>query len=232
MFSNKYAGNCHQCHTYVKRGEGFYDYGTLYCGDTEWVSSEDTSAWRMRFTTAMALHSWLWDEVISTQITFTPTRENAEQMFERLPQAFPSGSGGLRVCPVIHEWLTDGEATAEALAARTIADAESERAQMESLSRMLSGFDALVVESRVRSITQVISKVLGEQVEPVDMTFEQMREVTHELQRRIDKREASKDPNCSKCGGTGAFWKMGAGDKYFDDGCWRCSGTGKKVAYR
>lgn len=232
MFSNKYAGNCNLCGKYVGKGEGFYDWGVVYCGEPQLASTGEVSSWRLRFSKGVSEHKWLADEIISFQMTFTPTKENAEKMFERYPSAFPVGDYGLDVCPVVMSWMKNDDASAEAQAEKEKRDAERAEFDAKVHARLLAGFDELVTESRVRSITQVIEKVLGASVSVENMTLEQLHEVTNELHRRIDKREASKDPNCSKCGGTGAYWKMGAGDKYFDDGCWRCLGTGKKVAYR
>lgn len=229
MFSNRYAGDCHLCGIHVPRNAGIYDYGVLYCGEPVSVCREDVSEWRIRYANGIICHDFLREQLKPEQ--FMPTREMAEQMFERLPSAFNSASR-LEVCPRLFEFWNSDEARAEMEIEREAEREEQARIDEALHARLLAGFDELVVKSRVRSITQVITKVLGEFVEVGDMTLAQLRDVTVELHERIRKREERNNPNCSKCGGSGAYWKRGINGHAYDDGCWRCHGTGKKVSHR
>jgi hypothetical protein len=92
--------------------------------------------------------------------------------------------------------------------------------------------EALAQTAKVRSLTQVINKVLGCDIAIADMTFSQLIAVRDELQKRIDRKTSQANPKCVKCSGTGAFWKLAANNQYFDDGCWSCQGTGLKAKYR
>ena len=107
------------------------------------------------------------------------------------------------------------------------------KAQEEMRQNMITNqtIEQLAQTARVRSLTQVINKVLGTNTAITDMTFTQLCEIRDELQKRIDRKTRQADPNCTKCHGTGAYWKMGANNKYFDDGCWKCHGTGKKLSH-
>ena len=99
---------------------------------------------------------------------------------------------------------------------------------------LAGGLVKLAEDAKVRSLEQVITKVLGESVSIPDMTFNQSTEVRNELQERIYRKKRSKerqeelkeykaDNRCDRCGGAGQADKWA----YTGKVCYKCGGTGK-----
>lgn len=135
-------------------------------------------------------------------------------------------------CPVRMARLTAHLESPEGRAEREAIDAA--RADQQERIRLgwIERIPTLATEARVRSLEQVITKVTGRTAAPADLTRDEAAAVVNELERRIDRREAAKDPCCRKCHGTGAYWRADGTGRYFDDGCWPCNGTGKKAFAR
>ena len=96
------------------------------------------------------------------------------------------------------------------------------------------GLEKIAEEARVRSLEQVITKVLGESVNIPDMSFEQITSVRNELQERMYRKKRAKErqeelktykssKTCDRCGGAGRA------DKWIMTGsvCYKCDGSGK-----
>ena len=90
--------------------------------------------------------------------------------------------------------------------------------------------EALAATAKVRSLTQVINKVLGADIAVADMTYTQLHLVMAELQSRIDRKTRQTEldgfkanQTCPRCGGAGQA------DKWEHTGkvCYRCGGSGK-----
>lgn len=96
------------------------------------------------------------------------------------------------------------------------------------------GLVKIAEDAKVRSLEQVITKVLGENVSIPDMTFEQITEVRNELHERMYRKKRAKerqeelkdykaDNRCDRCGGAGQADKWA----YTGKVCYKCGGTGK-----
>lgn len=92
------------------------------------------------------------------------------------------------------------------------------------------GLEETAQEANVRSLTQVITKVLGSDIQIADMTFEQITKVRNQLLKRIDRKankavldEFKANNQCPRCGGAGES------DKWIHTGktCYRCGGSGR-----
>jgi DnaJ-class molecular chaperone len=96
------------------------------------------------------------------------------------------------------------------------------------------GLVKIAEDAKVRSLEQVITKVLGENVSIPDMTFDQITSVRNELQQRMWRKKRAKerqgeldthkrDNTCTRCGGAGQA------DKWLHTGkvCYKCGGSGK-----
>ena len=223
MFSNKYPGDCVSCGQFVPAGAGFYDSGAVFCDAPSLIRPRDGApTWAVRYSWGRFNSGAIRD--VAPAIV---ARVTATAIMERFPQAF-GVSDGVDACPVLAAWLLS-----DALRVDAADEMAARVAHVDALADgMREELAALVAESRVRSLSAVIVKVLGSDVAPADMTGAELSRVVAELQNRIARRNARKDPNCGKCGGTGAYWKLDALGVPFDDGCWRCAGTGRKLSYR
>ena len=198
---NRYAGTCAGCGQSVAAYDGVYDWGVLTCGDTD-CSTLDESEQR-------AFHAWV-------------------------PTVAPAS------CPaLLARWQREenspaqvAERAAAAFAAVQAMDAlrESWRVELVEGGKLA----ALAVVARVRSLDAVIVKICGDGATLAALSWSDAVAVRNELQLRAERREraaankANGGADCRKCGGSGAFWQMGAGGQWADGGCWRCGGTGKE----
>lgn len=118
--------------------------------------------------------------------------------------------------------------------------ARVEAARVELLRvELVAGLVELTALSRVRSLGSVVSKLFGVDTVANNLTYTQVCELRDELRARIYRREAREAREatiaelgylpCSKCGGSGAYWKLAANGKYFDDKCFPCGGSGRKL---
>ena len=199
--ANKYAGTCAGCGQSVAAWAGVYDWGVLTCGDVEDSNLDEVerAAW------------FQWGDSVAAAL-----------------------------CPVLFaRWQRDenspaqvAERAAAAVAAVQALDAmrEAMRAELVDNGKLA----ALAVVARVRSLDAVIVKICGDGATLAGLSWADAVAVRNELESRIERREraaankANGGADCRKCGGTGAFWQLGGGDKYVDNGCWRCNGTGKE----
>lgn len=128
------------------------------------------------------------------------------------------------------EWLSGGEA--DAMRAAESARLDAMRAELVS-----GGLAALATDAHVRSLSAVIVKVCGEGAVLESLSYVEACAVRDELVTRRAKRAARVERDatraalgylpCPKCDGSGAYWKSDGRDGYFDDGCFRCGGTGR-----
>ena len=199
--ANKYAGACAGCGQSVAAWAGVYDWGILSCGTADTSGLDDWSRQVWRY----------WVDSIAP--------ESCAGLFARF----------------MREQMTP-DAVAERAATRaaelTALDAmrEAMRAELVEGGKLA----ALAVVARVRSLDAVIVKICGEGACLAGLSWPDAVAVRNELDARIERREraafnkANGGADCRKCGGSGAFWQMGAGGQWADGGCWRCHGTGKE----
>lgn len=223
MFPNKYAGNCSSCGVHVPPSQGFYDYGNVWCSDTSYVSvSDGAPAWAVRY---------VWARVSSDGFRNATapiaTRDEVESVFARFVSVRGDGVSTVEACSVTSAWLLSDEmrVSRDGEIAQRLAVLAEEDARI--LAQLRAEWDELVILSRVRSITQVIEKVLGAPVAVDDMTGAQMSHVVAELESRIVRRENR--GVCRKCNGTGEYWRASYSGTWFDDKCYPCAGTGRIV---
>lgn len=198
---NRYKGVCAGCGQSVAAYAGVYDWGVLSCGEPD-VSTLDKSsreAW------------WAWGDSVAPALC----------------------------AALLARWQREQNTPAH-IAERAAADAaavaaldalrESWRVELVEGGKLA----ALAVVARVRSLDAVIVKICGDGATLAALSWSDAVAVRNELDARIERREraafnkANGGADCRKCGGTGAFWQLGGGDKYVNNGCWRCHGTGKE----
>lgn len=198
---NRYRGECAGCGRTVAARAGVYDWGVLTCGDVEDESLDaaERAAW------------FKWGDSVAAALC--PTLFARWQRDENSPAQV-------------------AERAAAAVAAVQALDAmrEAMRAELVEGGKLA----ALAVVARVRSLDAVIVKICGDGACLAALSWPDAVAVRNELESRVERREraafnkANGGADCRKCGGTGAFWQLGGGDKYVDNGCWRCHGTGKE----
>jgi hypothetical protein len=198
---NRYKGQCAGCGQSVAAYAGVYDYGVLTCGEPD-VSGLDKSSresW------------WAWGDSVAPALCAAllarwQREENSPaQIAERAAAAF---------------------AAVQAMDALR----ESWRVELVDGGKLA----ALAVVARVRSLDAVIVKICGDGATLAALSWADAVAVRNELDARIARREraaankANGGADCRKCSGSGAFWQMGAGGQWADNGCWRCGGSGKE----
>ena len=200
---NRYAGECSGCAGWVPANSGDYDWGVLLC---EVIAEDDREPVRVEF------HAWV--------STFgVASHEACGAMFARRQQ---------------QENTPARQAEREAAAA--LAAQELAAAQATTRAELVSGgLEELGKRARVRSLAAVVAKIAPHAVTLEELTYSEAVAVREELHARIDRREraaqnkANGGATCRKCGGSGAFWRLGASGTYVDDGCWGCDRTGKRL---
>jgi hypothetical protein len=198
---NRYKGVCAGCGQTVAAYAGVYDWGVLTCGEVDSSALDELGR--------QAWHAWR--ESVSP--------ESCAALFAQWCNRFNTPEA-------------IDERAAAAFAAVQAIDAAREVMRVELVEG--GKLAALAVVARVRSLDAVIVKMCGAGATLAKLSWADAVAVRNELDARIERREraewnkANGGADCRKCGGTGAFWQMGAGDKYVDNGCWRCHGTGKE----
>jgi hypothetical protein len=201
---NKYRGECGGCRRSVEAREGIYENGYVLCSEKPW---DDNDSVRRAFG----------------------------DYFDYDPEC----RGASVPCGYLWERFIAVYNSPEACEAREASEALKEVEQSAKLAEMVGGGLAeLARDARVRSLSAVIVKMCGEGVTLDVLTLEQVNIVASELRSRITTREAKEAREatrarlgylpCKRCGGDGAYWKMAANGKYFDDGCFRCYGSGRE----
>ena len=201
IMENKYRGECAGCGRTVAAYAGVYDWGVLTCGEVDSSALDE-----------IGRHAWeSWRASVSP--------ESCPELFARWQREENSPAQ-------VAERAAAAEAAVQALDAMR----EAMRAELVEGGKLA----ALAVVARVRSLDAVIVKICGDGATLAALAWPDAVAVRNELDARIERREraafnkANGGAECRKCGGTGAFWQLGGGDKYVDNGCWRCRGTGKE----
>lgn len=205
---NKYRGECGGCRRSVGAREGIYENGYVRCSETPWDENHEV-----------------------------------REAFSKYYDSDPLCRGASVPCGYLWERFLAVYNSEEAREARQACDEAKSLERVARLAELLGGGLAeLASTARVRSLSAVIVKVCGEGVTLDVLTLEQANAVASELYSRIATREAKEAREatrarlgylpCNRCGGDGAYWKMASNGKYFDDGCFRCGGSGREPERR
>jgi hypothetical protein len=200
---NRYAGECSGCAGWVPVNSGEYDWGVLLC---EVIAEEIAEHTRREF------HAWAASLGVASH-------ETCAVLFSRWSQQHNTPAR-----------------QAEREAAAVIAAQELAAAQATTRAELVSGgLEELGKRARVRSLAAVVAKIAPHVTTLEELTYGEAVAVREELHTRIARRERAAENKanggapCRKCGGSGAFWRLGASGTYVDDGCWGCDRTGKRV---
>jgi len=144
------------------------------------------------------------------------------------------GQGAIWLCvPAYNAKFNTNHTTLEEACKAELAkrDADKAATQQRILESLINGeLVDYAARANVRSLAQVIVKVTGEEIAVADLNFNQATAVRNELQKRIERKNASKvldqyksDNTCTRCGGAGQA------DKWVRTGkvCYKCGGSGK-----
>lgn len=201
---NKYRGECGGCRRSVGAREGIYENGYLRCSETPWDENHEV-------------------------------REAFSKYYDTDPQCRSAS------VPCGYLWgrfiaVYNSDEAREAREARDVVRGLERETELATL--VGGGLAELARTARVRSLSAVIVKVCGEGVTLDVLTHVQAIAVKSELYDRIHVREVREAREatrarlgylpCKRCGGDGAYWKMASNGKYFDDGCFRCNGSGRE----
>jgi hypothetical protein len=203
---NKYRGTCAGCGRTVAARQGLYDYGDILCA--EWECPDD---------------------------------EMMRGAFVAFYETHPIASGATRGCGYLWRRFLGVYNADETRAARD-AELAAESARVELLRAELvsGGLVALAADAGVRSLSAVIVKVCGAGAVLESLSYVETCAVRDELVTRRARRNRRRENDatraalgylpCPKCDGSGAYWKHDGRDGYYDDGCFRCGGTGRTGA--